>query len=105
MADQTFTLPSDVGQASPAAGSFALPSDTAPPAPQTSQALGFYEGAMHPFDRAALALQGAANAIGIAKPLNALGAKLGMAPSVEAADRKSTRLNSSHANISYAVFC
>src|SRR3712207_6880931 len=24
---------------------------------------------------------------------------------VEAADRKSTRLNSSHANISYAVFC
>src|SRR3712207_7023340 len=25
--------------------------------------------------------------------------------SVDAADRKSTRLNSSHANISYAVFC
>src|SRR3712207_8705549 len=26
-------------------------------------------------------------------------------PSVSCADRKSTRLNSSHANISYAVFC
>src|SRR5258707_8673901 len=26
-------------------------------------------------------------------------------PSVNALDRKSTRLNSSHANISYAVFC
>src|SRR3712207_8069526 len=26
-------------------------------------------------------------------------------PQVAAADRKSTRLNSSHANISYAVFC
>src|SRR3712207_8380714 len=26
-------------------------------------------------------------------------------PDVEQADRKSTRLNSSHANISYAVFC
>src|SRR3712207_7897483 len=26
-------------------------------------------------------------------------------PGIEAADRKSTRLNSSHANISYAVFC
>src|SRR3712207_8204068 len=26
-------------------------------------------------------------------------------PIVQAADRKSTRLNSSHANISYAVFC
>src|SRR3712207_7558034 len=30
-------------------------------------------------------------------------AQLGIAPRV--ADRKSTRLNSSHANISYAVFC
>src|SRR3712207_8083799 len=28
-----------------------------------------------------------------------------MAGGVEASDRKSTRLNSSHANISYAVFC
>src|SRR3712207_8765426 len=27
------------------------------------------------------------------------------APEVECIDRKSTRLNSSHANISYAVFC
>ena len=43
---------------------------------------------MHPFDRAALALQGAANTIGIAKPLNALGAKLGMAPSAEAGEQQ-----------------
>jgi hypothetical protein len=64
------------------------PSDAPPPTPQTSQSLGFYEGFMHPFDRAALALQGAANAIGIAKPLNALGAKLGMAPSAEAAQQQ-----------------
>src|SRR5258707_4419710 len=27
------------------------------------------------------------------------------APSIDVRDRKSTRLNSSHANISYAVFC
>src|SRR3712207_7147786 len=31
--------------------------------------------------------------------------KLGSPPSCSALDRKSTRLNSSHANISYAVFC
>src|SRR3712207_7055570 len=30
---------------------------------------------------------------------------LGLAPLVRSGDRKSTRLNSSHANISYAVFC
>src|SRR3712207_8498066 len=29
----------------------------------------------------------------------------GLADGVEGGDRKSTRLNSSHANISYAVFC
>src|SRR3712207_7194193 len=29
----------------------------------------------------------------------------GIAPSRKSTDRKSTRLNSSHANISYAVFC
>src|SRR3712207_8269227 len=28
-----------------------------------------------------------------------------LVPALEARDRKSTRLNSSHANISYAVFC
>src|SRR3712207_7916406 len=32
-------------------------------------------------------------------------ARLGVIENVAAADRKSTRLNSSHANISYAVFC
>src|SRR3712207_6928225 len=30
---------------------------------------------------------------------------LGQQPHMDAQDRKSTRLNSSHANISYAVFC
>ena len=89
MTDQPFVLPSDIGQASPAAaGAFVLPSDAAAPAPQTSQTLGFYKGLMHPFDRAALALQGAADSIGIAKPLNALGAKLGMAPSAEVGEQQ-----------------
>src|SRR3712207_8888008 len=31
--------------------------------------------------------------------------RVGLAAELVAADRKSTRLNSSHANISYAVFC
>src|SRR3712207_7285311 len=42
------------------------------------------------------------------KGFEALGAKVTIehgAVIVEAEDRKSTRLNSSHANISYAVFC
>src|SRR5258707_2210436 len=34
-----------------------------------------------------------------------LGATLLMGPVIAHIDRKSTRLNSSHANISYAVFC
>src|SRR3712207_7381302 len=34
-----------------------------------------------------------------------LGEDVGDAAEFEARDRKSTRLNSSHANISYAVFC
>src|SRR3712207_9230908 len=33
------------------------------------------------------------------------GAERGLDPREELQDRKSTRLNSSHANISYAVFC
>src|SRR3712207_7162915 len=33
------------------------------------------------------------------------GEKLPLRPDGRSADRKSTRLNSSHANISYAVFC
>src|SRR3712207_7721037 len=33
------------------------------------------------------------------------GARCSTAPRASARDRKSTRLNSSHANISYAVFC
>src|SRR3712207_7433818 len=37
--------------------------------------------------------------------LDLLARELQFAPLVQLADRKSTRLNSSHANISYAVFC
>src|SRR3712207_7943866 len=33
------------------------------------------------------------------------GARWAVAPALRCQDRKSTRLNSSHANISYAVFC
>src|SRR3712207_8643118 len=44
-----------------------------------------------------------------ARPLHANrelpGREIGEGQGSEAADRKSTRLNSSHANISYAVFC
>src|SRR3712207_6645452 len=35
----------------------------------------------------------------------ATGEEVGFGSTVEVRDRKSTRLNSSHANISYAVFC
>src|SRR5438445_9779318 len=40
-------------------------------------------------------------------PFETVSAKVGVKVTVKAtfADRKSTRLNSSHANISYAVFC
>src|SRR3712207_8529020 len=38
-------------------------------------------------------------------PLAVLMFVLGLAPYLMTEDRKSTRLNSSHANISYAVFC
>src|SRR3712207_7592384 len=37
--------------------------------------------------------------------LESLEARQALVHAVEALDRKSTRLNSSHANISYAVFC
>src|SRR3712207_8657256 len=45
-----------------------------------------------------LAGAGCAAAVGGAQQFGAAGAQVGI-------DRKSTRLNSSHANISYAVFC
>src|SRR3712207_8560931 len=38
-------------------------------------------------------------------PVEYLEAVLAAAPGAQRRDRKSTRLNSSHANISYAVFC
>src|SRR3712207_7815036 len=44
-------------------------------------------------------VQGALAGAGVAGPLR------GLAVDRDQADRKSTRLNSSHANISYAVFC
>src|SRR3712207_7421155 len=40
--------------------------------------------------------------VGVVQPRGGAGLQL---ESAEEADRKSTRLNSSHANISYAVFC
>src|SRR3712207_8878764 len=40
-----------------------------------------------------------------AEPLRRAGATVGESPEEVFRDRKSTRLNSSHANISYAVFC
>src|SRR3712207_8208140 len=40
-----------------------------------------------------------------ARPAAARGARDSAPPPRPPADRKSTRLNSSHANISYAVFC
>src|SRR3712207_8921153 len=40
------------------------------------------------------------DAVGLRRP-----AAAHLHPLVDAGDRKSTRLNSSHANISYAVFC
>src|SRR3712207_8689651 len=44
--------------------------------------------------------------IGVAEPPRGLSVELaGDAELQEGLDRKSTRLNSSHANISYAVFC
>src|SRR3712207_8623427 len=41
----------------------------------------------------------------VERPRHAVGARLGRPGDVDRVDRKSTRLNSSHANISYAVFC
>ena len=48
---------------------------------------GVGEGILTPFNNAARALETGAEKIGIAKPLNAVGEFLGMAPSVQAAER------------------
>src|SRR5437899_9390653 len=53
----------------------------------------------HPVQQTESAIEATAIASGLAKP----GSKLLYSPSK--ADRKSTRLNSSHLGISYAVFC
>src|SRR3712207_7792726 len=50
----------------------------------------------HRLDRGAVHLRGAAEGIDVLDPRRGRRVRL---------DRKSTRLNSSHANISYAVFC
>src|SRR3712207_7829758 len=49
--------------------------------------------------------QEAVDAMAKAAPLGRLGQPEDIAAAVAFLDRKSTRLNSSHANISYAVFC
>src|SRR2546428_8699902 len=41
----------------------------------------------------------------VAKQIEAAGISIKKNPEIEALDRKSTRLNSSHDQISYAVFC
>src|SRR3712207_7316114 len=53
-----------------------------------------------------LPLEGGAALLDRLRPLRwGLGAAMAAWGAVSLADRKSTRLNSSHANISYAVFC
>src|SRR3712207_8241093 len=47
----------------------------------------------------------ATNGVGVAIGLTQRRDHLEFAPDAASEDRKSTRLNSSHANISYAVFC
>src|SRR3712207_8764889 len=49
--------------------------------------------------------QGAGGALRPLRRGDQRGAALGQPPDAAPEDRKSTRLNSSHANISYAVFC
>src|SRR3712207_6931964 len=46
-----------------------------------------------------------AHAVGDVRPVAVVGEHLGQQRGPGHQDRKSTRLNSSHANISYAVFC
>src|SRR5258707_11085306 len=53
-------------------------------------------------------LQNALNALAAARFLQSLGFRISgdaITQGIAGEDRKSTRLNSSHANISYAVFC
>src|SRR3712207_8453608 len=47
------------------------------------------------------------SAVGVQTELDGVASRRGpsQVPAVQPPDRKSTRLNSSHANISYAVFC
>src|SRR3712207_8115563 len=67
----------------------------------TSVAVGHLYGAGRPRQMAGVAATSAALGLGYMALVTLLGA-LRLRPLL---DRKSTRLNSSHANISYAVFC
>src|SRR3712207_7627808 len=70
---------------------------------QDAQASGVYRAAAHLHWQDPEARAAGADPAGLsASPQHPEGAP---APSVPRGDRKSTRLNSSHANISYAVFC
>src|SRR5258707_12017572 len=71
--------------------------ETLPAQLPNGTAVGRLALALDPNDSTAQTLYAAAG------PPNTSGALLGIYKTVE--DRKSTRLNSSHANISYAVFC
>lgn len=79
-------------QNAPQTATSATPSATAaPPASQSTgvipeEALGFYQGLMHPIDRAALGLEALANKIpGVGSTINAVGSALGMPSAAQAA--------------------
>src|SRR3712207_6919401 len=55
--------------------------------------------------RVCLGVQPSPLVLALCRPSSYNGATLIIAHDLERRDRKSTRLNSSHANISYAVFC
>jgi hypothetical protein len=73
-------MPFDPSNAVPVAAGFD-PSRAVPADPQTSQSLGFYEGAMHPFDRAAVALS---NIPYVGPAVDRVGAAMGMPSASEA---------------------
>ena len=80
-------MPFDPTNAVPAATGFD-PSRAIPADPQTSQGLGFYEGAMHPFDRAAVLLSKTVGAIPYVGPaIEKAGSALGM-PTAEQAQEQ-----------------